>query len=92
MKLSELQEKQVALSATIQKLEEQLTTAKAHLRELSVLEADLIITKDIESGVHAAAVANRAVQEALDAEDNALHYPEGDPINDAVPATPPTDE
>lgn len=92
MTLTELKEKQVAIAATIQKLEEQLTTAKAHQRELSVLEADLIITKDIESGVHAAAVANRAVQEALDEEDNRINYPEGDPINDAVPATPPTED
>ena len=71
-------------------MEEQLETARNHQRELFVLEADLVITKDIDSGVHAAALANRKVQEALDEQDNAINYPEDDPINNIdPPATPP---
>tara|TARA_B100000902_G_C26635077_1_gene586338 strand:- start:184 stop:465 length:282 start_codon:yes stop_codon:yes gene_type:complete len=90
---AELKEKQIAIEASIRTLEEQLETAKNHQRELFVLEADLVITKDIQSGVHAAAQANRAAQEALDETDNALQYPEGDPINDIdPPAVPPTEE
>tara|TARA_X000000368_G_scaffold375572_1_gene328035 strand:+ start:1538 stop:1816 length:279 start_codon:yes stop_codon:yes gene_type:complete len=89
---SELKEKQIAIESSIRTLEEQLETARNHQRELFVLEADLVITKDIESGVHAAAQANRAAQEALDEADNALNYPEGDPLNDIEPpATPPED-
>ena len=39
---------------------------------------------------HAAALANRKVQEALDEQDNAINYPEDDPINNIdPPATPP---
>ena len=63
---AELKEKQIAIEASIRTLEEQLETAKNHQRELFVLEADLVITKDIQSGVHAAALANRKAQEALD--------------------------
>ncbi len=87
---SELKEKQIAIEASIRTLEEQLETARNHQRELFVLEADLVITKDIDSGVHAAALANRKVQEALDEQDNAINYPEDDPINNIdPPATPP---
>ena len=87
---SELKEKQIAIEASIRTLEEQLETARNHQRELFVLEADLVITKDIDSGVHAAALANRKVQEALDEQDNAINNPEDDPINNIdPPATPP---
>ena len=87
---SELKEKQIAIEASIRTVEEQLETARNHQRELFVLEADLVITKDIDSGVHAAALANRKVQEALDEQDNAINYPEDDPINNIdPPATPP---
>jgi len=88
---SELKEKQIAIEASIRTLEEQLETARNHQRELFVLEADLVITKDIDSGVHAAALANRKAQEALDEEENAaIPYPEDDPINNIdPPATPP---
>ena len=87
---SELKEKQIAIEASIRTLEEQLETARNHQRELFVLEADLVITKDIDSGVHAAALANRKVQEALDEQDSAINYPEDDPINNIdPPATPP---
>ena len=90
---SELKEKQIAIEASIRTLEEQLETARNHQRELFVLEADLVITKDIQSGVHAAAQANRAAQEALDEEENAtIPYPEGDPINDIEPPATPSED
>ena len=75
---TEITEKITKLNSTIAELKLQLSKAEDHVKQLHLLEADMLITKDIETGVHAAAQLNREVNEGLEETTWVVEYPEGD--------------
>tara|TARA_B100001996_G_C18476568_1_gene522102 strand:- start:155 stop:442 length:288 start_codon:yes stop_codon:yes gene_type:complete len=75
---SEIKEKIIKIEATITELKLQLSKAEDHKKQLHLLEADMVITRDIETGVHAAAQLNREVGEGLEETSGVVEYPSGD--------------
>jgi hypothetical protein len=75
---TEIEEKITKLNSTIAELKLQLSKAEDHVKQLHLLEADMLITKDIETGVHAASQLNREVNEGLEETTGVVEYPEGD--------------
>tara|TARA_E500000331_G_scaffold104549_1_gene101351 strand:+ start:3713 stop:3958 length:246 start_codon:yes stop_codon:yes gene_type:complete len=63
---TEIQEKITKLDSSIAELKLQLSKAEDHKKQLRLLEADMLITQDIETGVHAAALLNKEINEGLE--------------------------